>query len=160
MHQKTLAASYYLDWYALNNEHPVFVTYVRSIERYFKWLLILIVLFVCISQLLVGVVDDQRQLIKQTEEVLIQEIYINNDGSMGRKELNKLTEIERELTDNEIEHIVVISNLIDSNTAKEQYDRLLALIKTYNNSATIYEVKEKKLSIPTNTVIIQLIKGD
>ncbi len=158
-HLKKLAESYYWEWYSIKEEAPLFVTYVSNIERYVKYLLIFVVLFIFLSNINLNSKISVSKLNNIYTTSLVKEISISQNGSISNTDLSKLIDVQSALINNETEQIIIIAKEKFSNELiHKKYQSIINILDTYNvNKVGIDEVLEDNSTVQDKNDSIKIL---
>jgi hypothetical protein len=158
-HNNKIAESYYADWYSMKSESTSYVGFVTNVERYLK--------FVVAFTLCILVLGNFNSIFKEkvyssSNLNMTNKIFnINlNSEQVEYQDLKKLTDICQNIASDNVKEVIIIKNLLDDHTAKEQYDIIYNYLKMYNrNRINVIVISEDDSKIKELGIKIILIGG-
>lgn len=143
-HLRYSAKAYYYEWFAIKEEAPFFVSYVRNIQRYITYLIVYMTIFLLLSY---GLPLFDKLNSKQNTQIMEQhntsiDITVDHKRELNEKDIINLTKVQEMLRNKRVERIIIIWNDSEEPVFLDKLDKIISVIDLYNiNQLEIHKVK-------------------
>jgi hypothetical protein len=142
-HMTKLAESYYQDWYSIKSEATSFVSYVTNVERYTKYTIIFMILFMFLSNFNITKVPLIPHASNYQNSNWSFDIVFSENDEIEQSSLLKLNELQKKIIEGNLKQVIIVREGTDFNFLDKQYKLMVDSIKINNvNKIDIIEVEQ------------------